>query len=205
MPFVTEPFQAYLSAPLEASAVTLSLSANAYADLLKLLQDADAYTYLSIKDNTNFETVKAYAQGGYILLDRGQAGTKPVKFSFGACLSTLTPTAIAVIDSILKDSLKLCDHYYNPDAMGGQLGVAFTDLPVGRVGSPWRGMIVLGGTLPVQVTVSGVPSWVTAVHYENMVEFTGTPPSSASAVITLHAVNTQENIEINQQFTIAVR
>ena len=202
MAFITEPFQAFLAAPLEATGVTLPLSASAHADLLKLLKEKDSYTYLSIKDNVNFETVKVYADGGYLLLDRGQAHTTPVKFSFGACVSTLTPTAIAVIENVLKDMVGECRQYYNPDAMGGQLGVAFSDLPAGRVGQEWRGAIVLGGTLPIKITVTGVPSWVTVTHYENMVELVGKPTGAASTAFTLHAVNEQENLEIHQQFTI---
>lgn len=202
--FVTEPFQAYLAAPLQPTDVTLTLAQPAYADLLKLLDDPKSYTYLSIKDDVEFETVKAYARGGYIVIDRGQAGTKPARLAFAACVSTLTPTAVAVIHGVLEDALGECAWHYNPFADGGKLGIAFTDLPEGKVGVPWVGRIVLSGTLPVDIDVTGAPPWMTVIKHDNMVEMMGTPTNTATTSINLHAKNKQEDLEINQKFSITV-
>lgn len=205
MPFVTAPFQAYLAAPISSTDVTLPLSATAKADLVKLLCQDDAYTYLSLRDEVNFETVKAYLSCGELLIDRGQAGTTPVKFSFSTCVSTLSPTVAAVVTAMLSEQMSDCMAFYNPDAMGGVLGVAFTDLPTGTLANNWRGMIVLSGTLPMSVSVSGLPGWVKAVQYGNMLELTGKPTATATTAFTLHAKSVQENIEITQQFSIVVR
>lgn len=203
MPYVTEPFQAFLSATLDYCDTHLPLSDNAHADLLKLLKEEGSYTFLSLRDDVHFETVKAYARNGcFILIDRGLVGTMPAKFSFGTCVSTLSPTAVAAMRAML-DETALCG--YDPDAMGAPPGVAFTDLPIGSARTYWRGMVVFSGTLPIHVTASGVPSWLTVTQLGNMIELTGTPPVATTTTISLHARNNQENSEINQQFSIVVR
>ena len=104
MAFVTDIYQAFLSEVLDASSVYLPLAPSPYADLLNILSDKDSYTYLTIKDDTHMETVKAHADGGYIIIERGQAGTEAVKFPVGACVTTVSPTIVAVIKDLVDES-----------------------------------------------------------------------------------------------------
>ena len=205
MPFVTEPFQAYLAASLDHCDVALPLSNDAYTDLMHLLSTKGTYTYLSIKDDAHFETVKAFVENNCLMIERGQAGTAPMKFSYGACVSTISPTVMAAVHSLFNDELLDCKYYYNPNAMGGTLDVAFTDLPQATHGVAWRGMVVLGGTLPIAIEVKEAPTWLTIAQHDNMIELTGTPPTVGSYTFTVSAASVQESLNINQRFSIVVR
>lgn len=201
MKYVTEPFMAWLGESLDESAVHLPLTHPAYADLLALLSEPGSYTFLTIKDDTHLETVKAWAEGQYILLKRGCSGTRPTKFMYGSCVTTVSPTVYAVINDCCQED---CAFYYNPDAMGGHLGVAFVSNPVGTIGELLEVRVVLSGTLPVKVTVTNAPEWMNVVVCDNMIEFLGTPPVAISTPVQIHAVNEQEQIEIQHELTIQV-
>ena len=100
MAFVTESFQAYTSAVMNAEDVHLPLATAAYADLLALLNTSGSYTFLTLRDGSYMETVKAYASGGYVLLERGQGGTTARKFSYGTCVTTVSPTIVESISTV---------------------------------------------------------------------------------------------------------
>ena len=199
MAFVTEDFQAFLSSPLEASEVYLPLGSSAYADLLRLLSENGSYTYLTIKDDTHMETVKAYAQGGYILLDRAQEGTVAVKFSYGACVTTISPTIVAVIK----------DLFCNYSCCGGgtcdctSVTLAASDLPDGNVGVAWNGTITLGGTVPIDASVVA-PSWMTVVQERNVLRLSGTPTTAGSFTIQVNATNCNATSRLTEALQLVI-
>lgn len=203
MPFVTEVFQAFLSGILAADDVHIPLAQPAYADLLKLLtSQKDAYTYLTLKDDTHAETVKAYAEGGYILLDRGLRSTTPTKFPFGTCVSTISPTTAAVLYDAMCDCSSTCG--YDPDAMGSQLCVEIENMPQGKVGTTYNGYIILGGVLPITATFDNVPDWMTIRQVGNMIDFTGKPTESKTTVMEMEVSNLRETHVLHHTVTITV-
>lgn len=197
--FVTEPFVAYLAKTLEASDVYLPLASSAHADLVKLLKDGD-YTYLTIQDDTNIESVKVYSEGGVLLLDRAQCSTDAHKFSYGAQVCTVAPTHLCAIRSFVEELTATC---YNPDAMGTNLSIVSRDMPAATVGTSYRGQIIMGGRLPIIVSVTGAPTWMTVTHYANMIELTGTPTLAGSHTITVKANNTFGE-SISNSYTLTV-
>lgn len=190
MSYVTEAFQAYLAAPLNASDVYLPLSGSATADLLVLLSKESDYTYLTISDDTHVETVKAYATGGHILLERGLANTTPSKFSYGACVSGVMPTLLAAMRSFIQDTLEstgVCQE--EPDAMCTPLGLARVVLPKVELGKEYNGYIILSGVIPIDVEIEGAPSWMTVEQVHNMIDLYGTPRDGVGFTLQLKASN----------------
>lgn len=186
MAFVTETYQAFLNAPMEADAVHLPVGSAAYADLLKLLSaEPGNYTFLTIKDDTSMETVKAKAEGGYILLERGLEGTEAVKHPFGACVTAVSPTIIAVIKDLF------CNYTCCETAPCDCIGVYLIDatLPEGNVGVEWEGRITLGGTQPLNVSVEGAPAWMTVVQERSLVRLYGTPTEAGALSLRVVATN----------------
>ena len=202
MPFVTTSFTAYLSSPLPAGDVHLPLSHAAYADLLKLLsEDTGNYTFLTIKSHTHLETVKARAEGGYILLDRGLEGTEAVKHPYGACVSTISPTIAAVIKDLFCNYS--CCQGGVCDCTGVQ--IAASDLPDANVGVPWEGSITMSGTVPINAAVSDVPAWVRVVQERNMLRLTGTPDVAGAAQFTVTAENCNGTATVSEIMQLVVK
>ena len=199
MAYVTEPFQAFLSKPLDASDVYLPLSSAAYADLLSLLQKKGSYTFLTIRDDTHIETVKAHAEGGYILLERGMAGTQAVKLTYGACVTTVSSTVLAVIQDYANTVLLL-----NPDAMRTQLGVAICSFPNGSTNTPYEGYIVFSGTIPMQIDIDGLPAWANTQVSENMVTISGTPISHETVNLKFTVTNADSDQALDQNCTFTI-
>lgn len=201
MPFVTETFQAYLNNPLAADEVYLPLGSSAYADLLALLSSgAGNYTFLTIKDDTHLETVKARAEGGYILLERGQGGTTAVKFGYGACVTTVSPTIVAVIKDLFCN-YSCCDggtcdctNVYLVDAK----------LSDGNVGVEWTGIITLGGTVPIEAAVKNAPAWMTIVQERNVLTLTGTPTEAGSLSLLVEATNCNATAKISEVLQLVI-
>lgn len=202
MAFVTEPFVAFLSAPLDAADIYLPLSAKAYADLLKLLGTKDSYTYLTICDDTHAETVRAYSAGSYIIIDRGLAGTSPVKFSYGAKVSTPSPTLVALIDSYLCERIEMCEFHEDPDAMCRPFGLAIAHLPTAYIGEEYFGHVTISGVLPMQFEVTNAPTWATVETCGNMVSFEGTPREITDTTFHVKVTNCEGSNVYEQDFNI---
>ena len=201
MSYVTEDFQAYLSKPLEAADVYLPVSHAAYADLLKLLAPECSYTYLTIRDDTHAETVKAYAAGSYIILDRAQAGTTAQKFSYGACVTTVSPTVAAAANAQLEN---VTSWYWNPDAMMTPLGIEQVSLPLAHVGTPYVGWIFLNGALPMDINISGAASWMNIEEADNMLEISGVPNLAEVITLDIQVTNCGGAASIHETVTLTV-
>ena len=201
MPFVTEDFQAYLSNPLEAGEIYLPLSHPPYADLLAMLSsNAGNYTFLTIKDDTHLETVKARAEGGYILLERGQAGTVAVKFGYGACVTTVSPTIVAVIKDLFCNYS--CCNGGTCDCTG--VSLAAYDLPDANVGVAWAGFITLSGTVPIEAAVKNAPAWMTITQERNVITLTGTPTTAGAVSLLVEANNCNATARISEVLQLVI-
>ena len=199
MAFVTESFQAYTSAVMNAEDVHLPLATAAYADLLALLNTSGSYTFLTLRDGSYMETVKAYASGGYVLLERGQCGTTARKFSYGTCVTTVSPTIVEVIKDIF------CNFNCCSDDCGGvALSVSTADLYSGNVGVPWTGTVTFTGSLPMNLSVSGAPSWMSVVKNKNVIILTGTPTSAAELTLTVSGTNCNGKSSTSQSFNVTI-
>ena len=201
MPYVTDIYQAYLSSPIDASDVYLPVAHPAYADLLKLLSSATGnYTFLTIKDDTHMETVKAWAEGGYILMERGLEGTEPKKFGYGACVTTISPTIVAVIK----------DLFCNYSCCGGgtcdctNVSLVSAELPDGNVGVEWTGVITLGGTIPIEATVKNAPAWMNIVQERTVLNLSGVPTTAGSISLLVEATNCNATARISEALQLVI-
>lgn len=184
MSFVTEIFSAGLTQAMDADAVTLPLTSDAVADLTKLLEDDDAYTYASIKSDSTFETVKLYLSSGTLVVDRAQEGTDAVKHPCGSVVCLVSPTIIAAMKSII------CEY----DCCEGECpctGVTFAGafLPTATVDSAWEGCVLFTGSLPMNFGVTNQPSWMTVEAEGGTVRLSGTPAESGTYSFAVAASN----------------
>ena len=191
MSYVTTVFKAYTSKVLEATDVYLPLDTAALTDLLQLLSTPGSYTYLTLQDNTNIETVKAYAESGYILLNRGLSGTTAVKHPFGTCVTSVSPT----IAQVIRDLICCSDSTETALTIKSSLGG-------GTVNHTYMGWIYCEGALPITITVTGAPAWATVTKKDNLVTITGTPTEKGTSTLTCNASNTDGNITATLTLTI---
>lgn len=186
MAFVTTDFfTAYLNEKLEANEVYLPLNDSAYADLLSNLLNSADYTYLSLRGDTNFETVSVRNDGGTLVLTRGLSGTTAVTHHYGTCVSTISPTVIAAIKDLH------CNYSCCEDGDCPCEAVVFRGaiMPDGNVGRAWGGSVVFSGDLPMELAVYGNPSWMTVTAGSNYIEFAGTPVASGTYTFSVAATN----------------
>ena len=191
MSFTTDIFQAYTSNSMEASDVYLPLSSEAATDLARILAEDGSYTYLTLKDNVNYETVKAYAQNGYIILCRGLGGTTATKHPYGTCVTGVSPTIAQVIKDLLCCS--------NSDE--AELTIK-ASLAGGTKGEAYTGWIYCTGTPTLTITVTGVPSWGTVTKKDNMVMITGTPTASGTSTVICKVTNSEGSLTKNLTLTV---
>lgn len=172
---VTEYFSAYTSEKLEAGDVYLPLSDAARADLLKLLDTEDKYIYFSLKDETNFETVRATAAGGLILLDRAVEGTAPVLHPMGTCVTSVSPTIVATIKDLIC-TYECCDTGCPVEP------VAYDSvyLPAAYVGQAWSGIIRFTGSTPMMLSIANPPAWMTVIQNKKELQLSGTPTETGT-------------------------
>ena len=193
MGLVTCDFTAYLAKILESSDVYMTLSSEAEADLLKLLNGSGSYTYLSLKDNTNYETVKAYVVGGKVIIDRGLAGTTATRHPVGTCIASISPTVIQAMYDM---------YCLNPDMDNTSLGLGKSSLSNGSVGTAYFGFVYFQGALPMSIECSGAPSWATVACINNMVTFNGTPDASGTSTLAFKVSNVEGTFETTRTLKI---
>ena len=186
MSYVTDVFQAYTSKVMEASDVYLPLSKEAETDLAKILSTSGSYTYLTLKDNASVETVKAYAENGYIILCRGLGGTTATKHPFGTCVTSVSPTVAQVI----RDLVCCSNSEDTKITINSSLGGA-------TKGSAYTGWIYCEGTSPLTINVTGVPSWGTVTKKDNMVMITGTPTETGTFTVICKVTNDEGSLTKN--------
>lgn len=100
MPYANDYFQAYLESKITATDAHLPVCAEAKADLLRFIPNG-SYTYASLVDDTNMETVIIRNEYGELILERGIEDTTPVAHPLGTCVRTVSPTAIAAIKDLI--------------------------------------------------------------------------------------------------------
>ena len=182
----TEFFSAYIVDALLPGDVHIPLSAAAEADLKALLASEGSYVYLTIRDELNAETVKCSLSAGTLVLERGLEGTEAVKHPYGSCVSTVSPTVMAVV----KDLICHYDCCEDGDCTAVPVSFGVPTAPAGTAGTPWLGSVDVGGSDPVTLDASAAPSWMTVRRAgRNTVLMSGTPPSPGSVSFSLYAVN----------------
>lgn len=185
MSMVTEFFSAYLTAVLEENGKYISLTSEATADLASMLKASGSYIYLTLRDDANIETVRAHLEQGLLIVDRGLSDTEAVKHPVGTCVSSVSPTVVAVIKDLI------CNYNCCEDGDCPKTPVAFTTIytPSGSTGTAYRGTVEFTGTDPVQVTVSGAPDWLTVTRTGTSLTLTGTPVSSGDVTFSIALTN----------------
>lgn len=185
MSMTSEFFTAFLTAPLEESGKYITLTKEATSDLASILKDSGSYIYLTLRDDANIETVRAHLEQGILIVDRGLSGTEAVKHPIGTCVSSVSPTVIAVIKDLICN-YDCCESGDCPKTPAEFLSV-YT--PSGSTGTAYRGTIDFTGTDPVQVTVSGAPDWLTVTRTGSSLILSGTPASSGDVTFSIALTN----------------
>ena len=184
MAFVSEYFDATLTAKLPASAVMLPVSDAAMADLLALLADEENYTFLAIKSEQTYEVVKAHKSGGMVVLDRAQESTRDVLHPMGACVAAISPLTLAVMKEVACN-YECCES----DCVCDAVEVAGSLIPAATRGTAWEGNVLFSGDSPIWVGVNGAPAWITATQQGNTLRLTGTPNSAGTFTFSVAAAN----------------
>lgn len=185
MNMTTEFFSAFLTAPLEESGKYITLTKEAAADLASILKSNGSYIYLTLRDDANIETVRAHLEQGFLMVDRGLSGTEAVKHPIGTCVSSVSPTVIAVIKDLICN-YDCCEDGDCPKNPADFLNI-YT--PSGSTGTAYHGTIEFTGTDPVQVTVAGAPDWLTVTRTGNTLSLTGTPTSAGDVTFSIALTN----------------
>ena len=181
----TEFFSAYIVDALLPGDVHIPLSAAAEADLKALLASEGSYVYLTIRDELNAETVKCSLSAGTLVLERGLEGTEAVKHPYGACVSTVSPTVMAVV----KDLICHYDCCEDGDCTAVPVSFSTVNTPPASTGAAWQGSVELDGSDPITLDASAAPSWMTVKRYGHLVLMKGTPSSAGDVSFSLYAVN----------------
>lgn len=200
MLFANEYFSAYTSAKMSADDVHLPLCESAKADLLKLLENEDGYTWLSLIDESRMETVKVHNDHGTLILERGMEGTQAVPHPLGTCVRTVSPTVIAAIKDLVCN-YQCCE--------GGcpcvSASFAGSVIPDATVGVPWKGSVIFNGDAPMQLAVNGGPAWLMVQARGNVLMLSGTPNRSGEYIISAAASNCGGTVVVSEALKLIVR
>lgn len=184
MSFVSEFFDATLTAKMTKTDRSPSLTESAKTDLANLLTPEDSYTYLSIKSDQTYEVVKASLRSNSIYFERGQEGTEAVQHPLGSCVSAVSPLTLAVIKALVCE-YECCDGECpcEPVAFQG------ATMPPAVVGEPWEGTVIFSGTQPIKCGVNNAPKWLTATQQGGVLTLSGTPTAAAQLILSVAAAN----------------
>lgn len=101
MSLITEDFyQATLATRMNLDETDFTLDCAAYTGLLAYLPNEGDFTFMSIRSNVTFETVRVTRIGQGLYVERGVQGTTPATHPVGAIISTVNPTVIAMIKAL---------------------------------------------------------------------------------------------------------
>lgn len=179
-------FSAFTCSAIEATDVELPLPSAAKADLLNMLSKPDDYIYLTIRGDVHLETVCVKNNAGYLVMDRGLEGTQAVKHHTGSCVSSVSPTVIATIKDLI------CNWSCCKDGPCPCTDVTLKGVNVvseGQVGRGYKAVLTFGGTVPMVISLSGLPSWATAFQTNNTVTVTGVPDKAGETKTHIAASN----------------
>lgn len=196
----TEFFSALLNRALDPADVHLPIDAAAEADLKALLSEEGSYVYLTIRDELNAETVKCSISAGTLVLERGVEGTQGVRHPYGACVSTVSPTVMAVV----KDLICHYDCCEDGDCTAVPVTLHSVNAPAAFRGAAWQGSVELDGSDPITLDASAAPSWMTVRRYGHLVLMKGTPSSAGNVSFTLYAVNLNGTESASAQIAFTV-
>ena len=182
--YKNEYFSATLNNRLEATDQYLPLHRAAEADLKALLADPDDYIYMSLKSDTDMETVKVRNEHGTLIMERGVEGTTPTTMPFGTCVVSISPTVIAAIKDMVCN-YQCCEG----DCPVVQAQYSGHLLPPAFVGIDWNGIVAFAGDLPMNIVLKGAPAWMRAVQRSNTLELSGRPDLAGTTVFSVAATN----------------
>ena len=180
-----ERFGAFLNDRMEADSSYLPLCAEATADLLNLLSEADDYIFLSISDDQSYEVVKCRNEGGTLLVERGIEGTTASLHGFGACVSSVSPLTVAVI----KDLVCNYDCCKDGDCPCEPVSFAMSFIPYAKQGQLWEGFASFSGNMPMTLGANGAPAWMQIEVEGNTVKMSGTPTTVGTVSFAVAATN----------------
>lgn len=198
---VTYFFSAFTTDRLEANDRYLPLSDSAKADLLAALPNPEDYMYLTLKGDVHLETVRVRNDSGTLIIDRGLEGTEPVLHHAFTCVSAISPTVVATIKDLICN-YQCCEDGCECQPATYKGGMEYAG---GTVGQRYHASFAFAGSLPMNMQVSGLPSWAEAVQTQNSISVTGTPTQAGNYPFTIAVTNCSGTELVMQQVTITIR
>lgn len=196
-----EYFSASLNAKLEATDVYLPISDAAAADLKALLTEPDQYMYLTLKDDTNFETVKVRNERGTLMLERGIEGTTATTHPFGTCIVSVSPTVVALVKDLICN-YECCNGPcpVTPPTLAG------ISMPMQcNVGVEWNAAVIFDGTAPMTIGINNAPAWVQATQVGSTLILKGVPDKAETVTFSVAATNGNGTNIVSQPVTVVVK
>lgn len=200
MSLSSEFFSATINARLEATDVYLPLDPAAQADLLNILVDPTSYVLLTLKGERFTETVKATNQQGTIIIERGLEGTTPSLHHFGTCITTVSPTVMAVVKDLICNYTCCGDE----DCPCTPVAYVASSLPTGHVGQDWQGSVIFSGDLPMTAAIASAPGWMQTVQHNNSLVLSGTPDEAGTFTFSVAATNCNGTKLATQAISVTV-
>lgn len=183
-------FTTSLSERLEKGVRVLPLFSKDEAALKALVPDGE-YTFLTIRDLVGAEIVKVENTCDTLLVTRAQDGTSEKTFPKGSCVRfEMTPAVVKEL---------ICTHNCcEGECPCEPVKAAGFVLPAATKTLAWQGSAVFTGDLPMELAVTGAPSWVKMTLGPNFVAFEGTPPAAGTFVISVAATNCSGEVAVQQ-------
>ena len=165
--------------------------------LLALIPDGESM-YLTIQDNLYTEWVLVENQCGTLVLHRGEGGSTARKFPRGSCV--FFETSLPLIKWLI------CNYDCCADGDCTCTGVEEERaiLPTALVNNEWEGRILFNGSLPINIAVDGMPSWMSAEYMGDTLRLYGTPTATGTFIISVSASNCSGSTTIAKQHTVTV-
>lgn len=168
----------------------LPLSESNEALLVAAIPNEGDYCYLTIREPSGAEVVKVTNTCGVFTIDRGEDGTDARTAPRGSCVRwEMTPQQV-------KDLICNYNCCEDGDCPCEAVGAGGITVPTGIVNQAWNGSAVFTGDAPMQIAVSGMPSWMKATVYQNSVQLEGTPNFAGTSEITVAATNCDGKLSI---------
>jgi hypothetical protein len=196
---ILKPFSAELVRSLDKDDFSLPVSEAARTRLLSILPPGET-TLLTLRDDLYAEEIEVEnACGEAVIKRRGLGETEVRKFPRGSGL------CFEVTVSVVQHLICSYDCCGDGPCPAAPVTVTTLTLPGGKVGQPWTGLAVFGGSAPMQLAVTELPGWVSAEAGENYIRLTGTPPGAGTFGVAVTGTNeTGTTAAAQGNFTVTV-
>ncbi|MDR1872006.1 MAG: hypothetical protein LBS60_08865 [Deltaproteobacteria bacterium] len=180
---ILKPFSAILVRSMDKEDYALPLNLEDRNRLLAQLPVGES-TYLVLRDDIYTEEIEVEnACGDLLVKARGLGETIPRKFPRGSAVCfDLTLTVVKYL---------ICNHDCCAGGSCAPVPIEIIELylPNGSANTPWSGVVIFGGSEPMELSCGNVPSWITPSVGRNYIKLEGTPTSPGSYNLSIAGTN----------------